>query len=383
MLTLIWLGYTSAAQAQIDAAKSQQAIEVPFHLQSGHVYIDVSINGQGPFHFIFDTGSVNVMTPATAAKLGLKLKDKFEAQGTGGAQTGWKTKVDTFALASLTRTDQAFYVLDLPATVSDGVQVDGLIGFEWLKQFPVKFDYDTNVLTFYTAADAEFSNAGQAISMTLKGKTPQITGNVDGFSGRFTIDTGSNGSLTLSRPFVEKNDLVTFYHAKTKVMSAIGLGGPVYSLMARARTLDLGGVSVDGPVTFLSQQTQGTSVDSSLAGNIGYGVLHRFNIVFDYPNSKIYLKPNTHWAEVDLADRSGLRLDAADGVFLVVYVAGNSPGSIAGLKIGDRIVSVNGTPPGSMTLPELRQLLKGNVGTKVNFTVDGGEKVLVLELQDL
>ena len=380
---LVLFCLTSAAFAESGAATTATPTQVPFRLQTGHAYIDVEINGKGPFHFIFDTGAVNVMTPATAKRLGLELKDNLEAKGTGGSQNGWTTKVHAIGLGGLTRTDQVFYVLDLPSTAADGVQVDGLIGYEWLKQFPVKFDFDANTLTIYANANPVFSAAGRAAPITFKGKTPQIDGNVDGFAGRFTLDTGSAGSLTLSKSFVEKNDLATYYHAKTMVMSAIGVGGPVFSLMARAGKLDLGSVSVDRPVTFLSQQTKGTSTDHDLAGNIGFGILHRFNIVLDYPHSKIYFQPNAHWAEPDLADRSGLRIDAGDGSFTVVYVAENSPGSLAGVQAGDQIVSVNGSASNTMSLADLRLLLKGDIGTKVSFKLDRDGKTIVLELKDL
>jgi predicted aspartyl protease len=381
---VLGLFYLSApALAEPEATTTVAPVQVPFHLQTGHAYIDVMINGQGPFHFVFDTGAVNVMTPATAERLGLGLKGKVEATGTGGAQSAWKTKVETFSFGGQTKTDQVFYVLDLPSTIADGAQIDGLIGYEWLKQYPIKFDYDANTLTIYANTKPDFSTSGQAVPISFKGKTPQIDGNVDGFAGRFTIDTGSSGSLTLSTPFVEKNNLTAYYHAKTKVMSAIGVGGPVFSLMARAGKLDMGGVSVDKPVTYLAQQTKGTSADQSLAGNIGFGVLHRFNVTFDYPHSKIYFAPNTHFSEPDLADRSGLRLDAAGGTFSVVYVAENSPGSAAGLQAGDKIVAINGATSDTMTLADLTLLLKGETGTKVNFKLERDGKIVELELRDL
>jgi predicted aspartyl protease len=382
VMALLCLASPALAQSDASSAKAI-SIRVPFHLQAGHAYVDVEINGQGPFHFIFDTGAVNVMTPATAERLGLASKGNVKASGTGGTQRGGIAKVKTVSLGSLIQSDQVFYVIALPSTMGDGVQVDGLIGYEWLKKFPVKFDYDANALTIYTNPNSDLSMEGLAIPITFKGKTPQIEGAVDGFSGRFTLDTGSNGSLTLSTPFVDGNDLVNFYHAKTKIMSAIGVGGPVYSLMARSNKLTLGAATVDKPVTFLSQQTKGTSTDRAVAGNIGFGVLHRFNVVFDYPHSKIYLTPNTHWAEPDLADRSGLRIDAEKGLFTVVYVAENSPGSASGLQAGDRITAINGSASTTLSLADLRMLLKGNVGTKISFLLEREGKTAVLELRDL
>jgi len=63
-------------------------VEVPFHLRSGHVVIDLSLNDEGPFHFIFDTGALNVISPAAARRLNLAVKNNVEAKGTGGTQGG-------------------------------------------------------------------------------------------------------------------------------------------------------------------------------------------------------------------------------------------------------------------------------------------------------
>lgn len=376
--------FASPANAEPDVSlPAPNGIQVPFHLQTGHAYVDVEINGQGPFHFVFDTGAVNVMTPATAERLGLGPKGSVKATGTGGSQSVGTAKVQTITLGGLSQSNQTFYVVDLPSTAGDGVQVDGLIGYEWLKQFPVKFDYDANELTIYADKNPDLSKEGTAIPITLKGKTPLVDGNVDGIVGRFTLDTGSNGSLTLSTPFIEAHDLVNFYHAKTKILSAIGVGGPVYALMARSSKLDLGGATVEKPVTFLSLQTKGTSTDKDVAGNVGFGVLHRFNVVFDYPHSKLYLTPNTHWREPDLADRSGLRLDAANGLLTVVYVAENSPASASGIQAGDHITAINGAEASTMSLTDVRTLLKGDIGTKVSFALERDGKTAILELKDL
>jgi len=223
------------------------------------------------------------LTPAAARRLNLAVRSNVKAKGTGGSQNGGSAKVDVVRLGNLTLENQTFYVLDLPPAVSEGAQIDGLIGFEWLDRFPARLDYASSKLTFYPAKDASY--VGQTLPTVLHfhGKTPQIDGAVDGIAGRFSIDTGSNGSLTLYAPFVETHNLTARYHAKTRVMSAVGIGGPVYALLARATLLDLGGAQANRPVTFLSQQTAGTSIRKDTAGNIGFGVLRQFNIFFDYP----------------------------------------------------------------------------------------------------
>lgn len=357
-------------------------VDVPFQLNAGHVYVDLEINGQGPFHFIFDTGAPNVLAPAAAERLKLTVRADVKANGTGGTQNGGSTDVDTVRLGGLTLEKQTFYVLDLPPA-PDGVPVDGLIGFEWLQRFATRLDYARSTLTFYPAKGASYGGQAPATPLYFRGKTPLIDGAVDGMSGRFSIDTGSNGSLTLYAPFVETHGLVARYHAKTKVMSAVGIGGPVYALMARAGQLDLGSAKVERPVTFLSQQIAGTSIRKDTAGNIGFGVLRQFTIFFDYPRSKIYFEPNGQWGQPDLADRSGLRVENGQGGFSIAYVAENSPAMAAGLKAGDRIVAVNGVRFDAISLTDVRAQLKGPVGSRVSIMLDHDDAPVVVELKDL
>jgi hypothetical protein len=357
------------------------AVEIPIRVQSRHVYVDVEINGEGPFHFLFDTGASNVLTPAAARRLGLSVRGNVEASGTGGAQAAGSTKVNSVRLGGLTLSDQNFYVLDLPPGTSDDAPVDGLIGFEWLNRFPAKLDYAKATLTLYTGKDARYVGAATPTQLFFRGRTPQIEGNVDGIGGRFSIDTGSAGSLTLSMPFVVQHDLVQRYHARTRVMSARGIGGPVYALAARVERLNLGTAVAERPVTFLSQQTSGTSARKDTAGNIGFGVLRQFSIFFDYLHREIYFEPNADWGQPDLADRSGMRLERKDGAFMVAYVAADSPAATAGLKAGDRILSVSAQPSSELPLENIRMLLMGPIGTRVDMHSDHGP--VVITLQDL
>jgi hypothetical protein len=51
--------------------------------------------------------------------------------------------------------------------------------------------------------------------------------------------------------------------------------------MTRARELRLGDVVVTRPVTEISQQQKGALTDPYVAGNVGAGVLKRFNLILE------------------------------------------------------------------------------------------------------
>ena len=84
LLALSAFGGLAHAQTQTSP------VAAPFEIHSGHIYIDAMINDQGPFHLLFDTGAVNVLTPGAAQRLGLVVDNNVSAQGTGGVQAGLK-----------------------------------------------------------------------------------------------------------------------------------------------------------------------------------------------------------------------------------------------------------------------------------------------------
>lgn len=372
-ILIVLFGAAVPVYARQEIVAPASVVEVPVRVVAGHVLVDVAIDGQGPFHFVFDSGASNVLTPRAAKRLGLDVRNNVVATGTGGDQLIGSAKVRSIRLGSVELLNQTTYVLDLPLGASDGPPIDGLIGFDLLNRFPVQLDYIKATLSVFTGANARYSGSSTPMRLSFRGRLPQVEGKIDGISGLFSIDTGSSGSLTLSAPFVAENDLAARYHATTRVMSARGVGGPVYALQTRAELLDLGTVTAKRPVTFLSQQTTGTSARKGTAGNIGFGILRQFTIYFDYPGKQIVFQPNAQWGLPDLADRSGLRLEKIEGALMVAFVAEGSPAAAAGLKAGDSITAVNASPSATMPLEAVRNLLKGEIGTKVSLSLDRGQ----------
>jgi hypothetical protein len=75
-----------------------------------------------------------------------------------------------------------------------------------------------------------------------------------------------------------------------------GVGGTGQALLTQAKLLEFGGTQLQGPQLQLSRQTNDLLSAPGLAGNLGYGVLHRFDIVLDYPGRRVYFEPNAQTA---------------------------------------------------------------------------------------
>ncbi len=68
-------------------------------------------------------------------------------------------------------------------------------------------------------------------------------------------------------------------------------------------------------------------------------------------------------------DGLGLELTVKDGELTVISPVVESPGERAGIRPGDRILSIEGAPTKDMTLGEATRRMKGAAGTKVTLEI--------------
>ncbi len=68
----------------------------------------------------------------------------------------------------------------------------------------------------------------------------------------------------------------------------------------------------------------------------------------------------------------GVELKTDTGTLLIVNVIGNGPAARGGLKIGDRVVAVDGKTTPQLTPDQLADMLRGEEGSAVDVTVVGG-----------
>lgn len=368
-------------------AGGKSATTVPFELLNNHIYVDVALNGKGPFRLLCDTGGQNVVTPGLALELGLKVEGAIQGQGSGErSEDVGLTKVEAIRIGEATLANQVFAVFDFSALSKvEGLPLRGLVGYEVFKRFVVTIDYERRRLTLTLPESFQYSGAGTAVPFKFNGQAPQVEGEIDGLPGKFDLDTGSRSCLTILAPFAERHDLKAVYQPKVEAITGWGVGGPSRGLMTRAKVLKLGSVAVSGPLTELSLQKKGSFTDPYVAGNVGGGILKRFNIIFDYSRQRLIFERNENDAKPDDYDRAGLWLNLSGGAFRVMFVLPGGPAAEAGIKVGDHVLSVGGRTPAELSLAEAREIFKSKPGTVVRLRVESGGKVreLAITLKEL
>lgn len=367
----------------------KQATVIPFRLIGDHVYIQVKLNGQGPFTVFLDTGGVNIVSPALAKALGSKVEGTVQGGGLGAKSESFGvTKVAKIEVGDAWMTGQSFYVVPAMEELmkGSGVHGEGILGYELLRRFVARVDYTQSRLTLFDGRDWKYQGQGFAVPFVFNGHHPQVEGQLDGIPGRFDIDTGSSGTLDVYAPFAALHDLAAKAKVSYRTFTGAGVGGRTEGTVIRARELRLGGASMSGPIVALSSMTQGATANSEAAGNVGTGFLKRFDITLDYRHQNIYFEPNALHDLPDTWNKSGLVIDPSDPGFTLIDILVDSPAAKAGLRKGDQLLAINGVGLQKLTWAGYRaQVWNAPSGTRMEIKVRSGkvERTVSLVLQDL
>ncbi len=362
---------------------------IPFRLINNHVYAEASVNGKGPFRFIFDTGGVNLVTPALARAIGLNTEGKFDAQGAGeGIMEAGLAKVAELKVGGARLSDQVFAIVPLDGLSDiEGVDEQGMVGFETFRRFVTRIDYGAGTITLIDPKAFDPADAGAPVPFNFADHDPEIAGSFEGVAGRFRIDTGSRSELTLNRPFAERNGVRAKHPRNIEAVDGWGIGGPSRAYVMRGASLKMGPVEVKDLVVSAATQAKGAFAGEDSEGNIGGGVLKRFVVTFDYAHQIMYLKPlTTSPPDAGTFDRAGLWFNRSPEGFKVVDVTVGGPAEAAGVKAGDVITAVDGHVAREMTVSDLRQRLRTAApGTRITLTLLRGGRPLetAMTLRDL
>jgi predicted metalloprotease with PDZ domain len=250
----------------------------------------------------------------------------------------------------------------------------------------VKHDYIHQVLTFTLPDKFSYRGRGVVVRFERPRQIPLVEAELDGVHGKFGIDTGARSSLLVYGPFAEQNKLQEKYGAKLEGVTGWGLGGPVRSLLARAKELKIGDVVVRDLVIRLSTQKKGLTTSSDLAGLIGPDVLSQFDVTVDYSRNQVIFEKNKQYGRRDSYDRAGLWMGQKGEDFTVVDVIAGGPADRAGIRQGETILAIDGVPSSQLVLPEVREKIRREaVGKKVSLLLEFGGKrrTVVVTLRDL
>ena len=362
-------------------ADGSAARDIPIRVENNHIMVRGTMQGRDSVTVILDSGaSVDLMLAARAQALGLAPQGQHNARGAGGlAASSTVTGVD-LSLPSLSLARHTFGMLPLDQLgPQSGRPIDAIIGYPLFSRNVVEIDYENRRMTVYEGEGWEYHGRGAILPLSFEDDLPYVHARVKlpghaPVDGRFVLDTGSSGNLTLSPDWVAKQRALAAVGRTIEIVGR-GVGGESRNPIGRVERLELGGFAMERPLAVFRGAGAGEISAPGTAGNIGGGILRRFKVIFDYPRDRLILEPNERLGEPFEYDMSGLGLRAVPPEYRKVQVGlvlPNSPAADLGIAPGDEIETLDGRPPGELGLDAIRKMFRRE-GTSVQLRVRHGD----------
>ena len=333
------------------------------------VIVEAKINGQGPFGFILDTGGHNILTPAAAKALGLRLHGGSQSGGAGeGTLTEQYTNVDRVEIGGVSLRDQAVFVIPMQYDAMErGPKpiLAGILGVELFERFAMELNYRAQTLTFRPLAGAPEGH-GAGVPIVFTDDSPLFPAKIDGIVGDVSLDTGNSGTLVVQGLWADAQGLTPRLEREGIQSVGFGAGGMSKNLSTYADFEVAGARFMHMPATY-QKDAKGAFSSRAEAGNAGNDVYANFTLSFDYRRNTVWFDPvPAH--QIPSRGRAGFASykETADA-FIVAVVAPGGPAAEAGLAVKDKITAVDGIPANQLSGWDLWRLVRAAPGTKLKL----------------
>lgn len=404
--------------------------KIKFRLINNLIILPVEINGV-ELSFILDTGvSKPILFNITNTdSLQIKNVETIYLRGLGeGSQPieALRSRSNFFKIGNALNINQDIYVVfDGSMNFSNrlGVNVHGIIGYDVFENFVVEINYITKVLKLHKPEEykAKRCKKCEVFDLSFFNNKPYIESEVKIDSTFITtkllIDTGSSDALWL---FEDPSlGLIPYNQLFFDDFLGKGLSGNVYGKRSKVKSFKLKSFELDNVnAAFPDSSSLGRARHiTNRNGSVSGEILKRFNIVFDYKNSKITLKKNSNFRTPFYYNRSGIILEqtgtrvvkekedrgrvgygnkganstqielqthyqySLKPSYSIVELRSGSPAEKVGLKVGDVILSVNGKQSYEISLQRIMEYFKNDIGKLIRLKVDRNGETMAFEFR--
>ena len=335
------------------------------------IYVTLRVNGHRDALFVVDTGSSSTLLDSSlSGELGKPLGKITASDGT----TGQKVKLTRYRAPSLflgeTRlpTRSAMVTGDLTvAREATGHPIMGILGMDCLQNYCLQLDFDAGKLRFLDPDTPADTNSGTAFPLNMVGGVPVIGENFLGVP-KFTtlVDTGysDSGSLTAA---LRKDAPDRIGSMITNGLS-FSISGDHATREGRFTNCVLGGEVYD------------LVLGDDYSTSMGLRFLARHEVTLNFPKMKLYLKRRTNEVMADEGRMTGFSIVRKGDETVVLDVEAGGPAELAGVRVGDKLVELDGTPANTLEMWEIKALFKSGDGKELLLTLRRGDETVQTKL---
>ena len=266
-----------------------------------------------------------------------------------------------------------------------GRVVSGIIGSAFFYQHDVTVDFDRRMLFVRPPGTSATPNGAIVLPFTLRSDVPFSPGTLRLPSGRivntnYLIDLGAKATVLFGEPFLRRTGVDSALTGPSFVAPlGAGVGGRTRYRFTRVPEITLGSdTTVRWNDLVVGLSVGGTISSSYFDGLFGLDMLLRYTPTFDYKRSRLILVPRARPTAPSEIDLSGLFLVEARTPRAVrtSAIVENSPASDANIAVGDELLEIDGHTASTMTLAQIRDVLRSEPGRRVALKLRRGSSVL-------
>lgn len=382
-------GQSTSEHVGFKLLNKREVARFPFRQINNLIVIPVILENKLPLHFILDTGvRTTILTDRVYSDLlDINYIREYTIRGAGSSQSieAYVASEVSLSMPGVDGKNLSLFVLKedyLKLSSQLGVQVDGILGYEFFSHFVVKIDYQQEIISIYLPGTYKPGRVYKKMALELEKTKPYILCQVEEKEGsgkkslRLMLDTGASHSLLLH----QDSDSMRFELPEKTLFGSLGrgLGGEVMGYVGRIHQLRIKDFYFDHVLASFPVDSSYGNVSewNSRGGTIGGNILNRFVVVFDYPGEAVYFKKGKGFRSPFVFNKTGLQI-AAEGKelnsFMVQEVRKASPAYKAGIKEGDEIIRINGISANSLTLSKVLGILGQRDGKQIKLQLKRGE----------
>lgn len=420
---------TVFGQSDFHLTKGKKKVVIPFQLINNLVFIPIKVNGE-ELTFLLDTGveETVLFSLDDQQEINFFQVEKIKLKGLGSKEAidAYRSSKNTLdANGYVDPSHELYLVLDQEFNFSSqvGIPVNGIVGYHFFKNHKIEINYDRRKVIVYAEDHKRIAKKlkrqFEVNAIQVEESKPyyfsMINMNGKPLNSKLLIDTGNSDALWLflhaSKAFSKPEKTVHDFLGK-------GFSGDIYGLRGRVQQFEFAHKSFSNPITTFpdSVSVQRINFVPDRVGSIGGEVMSRFDLVFDYPNQLLYSKPNSkvnepfnynmsgievqheglEWSnELVESSSSGIKIFSnpnderlqkgfqirfvLKSVFTIFNVREGSPAQLAGVKKGDRILSINRWT--ELTIERINAFLKSGEGKQIDLLIERNGAVLPLRFQ--
>jgi predicted aspartyl protease len=282
------------------------SVSIPMEQVDPLPLVQATVNGQGPYLFLIDTGGAEiVLDPSIADSLHLDRYGDEEGTFAGGRRRGvTQSSVKSLGFGALTIRDIPVGLIDTRrfAGIARGRFVAGIVGTVLLDHFRATLDYPRSRLVLERRSAGAHTNPGASagrieVPFWMAGDHFMVAAGTVDSSGSQTwfVDSGLAGAA-FTAPAATLIDARIAVPDTSSGFTGQGGGGSVRAAPFRVRRLTLGGAERTDLLGIFGAfpPTLERGFGFRIGGIVSHAFLEAWSVTFDFDRMRILLDPPAH-----------------------------------------------------------------------------------------